>query len=49
MIAPTFDGGEMLRIRRKAIGIRDVCVPGGGTPPLREDGRLYGFAERLCA
>ena len=27
--------GEMLRIRRKPMGIRDVCVPGGGTPPLR--------------
>ena len=26
------------------MGIRDVCVPGGGTPPLREDGRLGGFA-----
>ena len=25
----------MLRIRRKAMRIRDTCVPGGETPPLR--------------
>ena len=37
-----------MRIRRKVMGIRDVCVPGGGTPPLREDGRLGGFAGGSC-
>ena len=47
MSAPT-RGREMLRIRRKVMGIRDVCVPGGGTPPLREDGRLGGFAVGWC-
>ena len=27
--------GKMVRFRRKAMGIRDTCVPGGETPPLR--------------
>ena len=41
---PVPRGGKMVRFRRKAMGNRDTCVPGGGTPPLREDGRLGGFA-----
>ena len=34
----------MLRFRREVMGNRGICAPGGGTPPLREDGRLDGFA-----